>query len=192
MTSFTLADWVEIPNLRTKANQAIWAVVGRVCAGIETPQPNLPRRRLGLFAFYAVASYLYRWVVLVSIVFFLYTFLRPYKLAIISIFLGLAACFVMFVLPLAKGVGMLWKRRSRLEPDYRRTAITAAVLGLLAVVIFLVPFPYRVGSPLTLRPADAEVVYVITPGVLADLHVADKDPSCLSSIFIFARTEDLL
>jgi len=173
---YALADWLEIPNLRTKANQAIWNTIGKLCAGVETPRPYMPQRRLWLFGVYAVASYVYRWVVMISIVYFLYTFLKPHKLAVISIMLGLAGTVLMFFMPLYKGVTMLWKRRGRLEPNYKRLAVTSVVLAGLVALVFWVPFPFRVGSSLMLRPEDSRLVYVEAPGRLTELLVADGQP----------------
>ena len=82
---YVMADWLEIPNLRIKSTQFFTYLFQEKVLGLEVPvQSYMPRSRRILFVTYAVASYLYRWVVTFSILFFLYQFLKPYKLGSIS------------------------------------------------------------------------------------------------------------
>ena len=62
------------------------------CLGIEAqPEPYMELSRRILFLVYAVVSYVYRWVVTFVILKFMATFLKPYKLEIISNMLAIAA-----------------------------------------------------------------------------------------------------
>ena len=80
---YVMADWLEIPNLRIKSTQFFTYLFQEKVLGLEVPvQSYMPRSRRSLFVTYAIASYLYRWVVTFSILFFLYQFLKPYKLRI--------------------------------------------------------------------------------------------------------------
>ncbi len=80
---YVMADWLEIPNLRIKSTQFFAYLFQEKVLGLEVPvQSYMPRSRRFLFVTYAIASYLYRWVVTFSILFFLYQFLQPYKLRI--------------------------------------------------------------------------------------------------------------
>ena len=82
---YVMADWLEIPNLRIKSTQFFAYLFQEKVLGLEVPvQSYMPRSRRSLFVIYAIASYLYRWVVTFSILFFLYQFLKPYKLQSIS------------------------------------------------------------------------------------------------------------
>src|SRR5207248_9979974 len=78
---YVLSDYLEIPNLRVKSTQFFAYLFQEKVLGLEIPvQSYMPRSRRALFVTYAVASYLYRWVVTFSIVFFLTQFLKKYKL----------------------------------------------------------------------------------------------------------------
>ena len=82
---YVMADWLEIPNLRIKSTQFFAYLFQEKVLGLEIPvQSYMPKSRRILFVTYAIASYLYRWVVTFSILFFLYQFLKPYKLGSIS------------------------------------------------------------------------------------------------------------
>src|SRR3954447_12390300 len=82
---YVTADYLEIPNLRIKATQFFAYTFQEKVLGLEVPvQSYLPRSRRTLFVTYAVASYVYRWVVTFSILYFLSQFLKPYKLQSVS------------------------------------------------------------------------------------------------------------
>src|SRR5947207_10206454 len=71
---YVLADWIEIPNLREKANRFLQNLVLEKCLGIEVPPEEYMDlwRKVGFLVF-AVVSYVYRWVVTFSLLFFFYS-----------------------------------------------------------------------------------------------------------------------
>ena len=81
---YMLADWLEIPNLREKANRFLNNLFLEKCLGIEIPpEAYMAPSRKALFVIYAIASWVYRWVVMFSILWMLADFLGP-KLKILS------------------------------------------------------------------------------------------------------------
>ncbi len=89
---YVLADWLEIPNLRERSNRFLKNLTLQYCLGVEVaPEPYMALWRRVLFVSYAIGSYIYRWVVTFAILWFLYSFLRPYKLEVISQMLALGA-----------------------------------------------------------------------------------------------------
>lgn len=137
---YVLADWLEIPNLREKANRYLQNLVLDKCLGVEVPpEEYMELGRKVLFLVYAVVSYVYRWVVTFSILYLFYTFLRPYKLEVIGNFLTLAAILSMTVWP-AYRLGKAIHRRGRL-PDMKRLRVVLSSAVLLAVLLFLVLVP---------------------------------------------------
>ena len=86
---YVMADWLEIPNLRIKSTQFFAYLIQEKVLGLEIPvQSYMPRSRRILFVTYAIASYLYRWVVTFSIIYFLSQVLKPYKLQIDQLHAG--------------------------------------------------------------------------------------------------------
>ena len=82
---YILADVTEIPNLRQKATTILSRKMGEWCLGLEQPDdPFLPERNQIFFALYSVAAAIYRWVVVFSILLFLYKIFEPYGLEIIG------------------------------------------------------------------------------------------------------------
>lgn len=173
---YILADLLEIPNLRERSNKYLGNLASIVFFGSEAVEdPFMPKRRKWFFALYAVAAYLYRWVVSVGILFFLYTFLKPYKLGTISAMLGTAALFSLLVLPawkVYKTVRMRWRS---MKVNKVRMAFAIAVAAALVIAALSIPFPMHIDAPMVLRPENAASVYVQIPGMLKEVYVRDGD-----------------
>src|SRR5205807_7596883 len=116
---YVMADWLEIPNLREKSNRFLTNIVLDKCLGVEVPpEEYMEMHRKVLFVAYAIVSYIYRWVVTFGILYFFYSFLRPYKLEVISNALALAAVASMTIWPVYRLCRNI-HRRGRL-PDMKR------------------------------------------------------------------------
>ncbi len=139
---YVLADWMEIPNLRERSNRFIKNLFLEKCLGVEVqPEQYMALWRRCMFVAYAIVSYVYRWVITYFILWFLYNFLKPYKLGVISGMLALAALGSMVGWPLVNLVKNI-HRRGRL-PDMKpiRVTLTFAALAALIVAVFTVPLP---------------------------------------------------
>jgi len=102
---YVMSDYLEIPNLRVKSTQFFAYLFQEKVLGLEIPvQSYMPRSRRTLFVTYAIASYLYRWFVTFSILYFLSQFLKPYKLQSISYMMAGGSLVPLLFMPLYQGV----------------------------------------------------------------------------------------
>ena len=173
---YVMADWLEIPNLRIKSTQFFAYLFQEKVLGLEVPvQSYMPRSRRSLFVTYAVASYLYRWVVTFSILFFLYRFLQPYKLGSISAIMACGALVPLLGMPLYQMFKFV-RQPGRMRKVKKARAAAFAV-GFVAIVagILLIPTPLRVKGTLVLTAAKPAAVYAEVPGRLVELKVRDGD-----------------
>lgn len=176
---YVLADWLEIPNLRDRANRYISNVFQEVCLGMEVmPEPYMETGRKILFIVYAVVSYVYRWVVTFFILQFMASFLAPYKLEIISNLLALGALASMIGWPLWR-MGKNLARRGRL-PDMKsiRVILTSIVGVSLVLGFFLVPLPVtriRDYGIVQFHPDYISQMFVNTDAVLKKVHVKEGE-----------------
>ena len=174
---YVMSDWLEIPNLRIKSTQFFVYLFQEKVLGLEIPVQNyMPRSRRFLFVSYAVCSYLYRWVVTFSILYFLSQFLEPYGLKSISYMIATASLIPLLGMPLfqvAKFVNQPGRMR---KVKKARAAGFFAVTAAIIAGVLLIPTPLRVQGTLVLKPAAPSIVYPEVEGQLVKLHVRDGDP----------------
>jgi putative peptide zinc metalloprotease protein len=187
---YILSDILEIPNLRQKASTILNRKLGKWCLGLEEPDdPFLPKRHQAMFALYTVASSVYRWMVTLSILFFLNKVLEPYGLKVVGQALALATIYGMFLMP-ARAVWKFFRVPGRLSKVKRvRLYITLSLLAGFVASLFLVPLPMRVIAPFELQPYDAYSVFVEVPGRLVELAV--KPGQLLKKGDLIAQLENL-
>ena len=173
---YILSDVLEIPNLRQKASSILNRKLGKWCLGLEEPEdPFLPQRRQWLFATYTVASAIYRWVVTLSILYFLNKVFEPYGLKILGQAIALGSLYGLLFQPLWKMYkffkvpGRLGKVKS-LRVYATLLVITAAIVG-----IGFVPLPSHVYCPLEVQARNAASVYVKVDGILEKTFVKPGD-----------------
>jgi putative peptide zinc metalloprotease protein len=174
---YVLADWLEIPNLRDRANRFLKTLTLEYCLGVEVrPEPYMALGRRIWFVTFAVLSYIYRWVVTFSILWFISKVLEPYKLGAISRLLAVAAAASLVGWPLYRLGESLYKR-GRL-PDMKRGRVWASVIVVAAFLmfVFLVPLPVSRVRDLALvdmEPQAMQKVFVKEPGTLEVIRVRD-------------------
>jgi len=169
---YILADLIEIPNLRQKASRILSRKLGHWLLGIEPAEdPFLPQRNQALFAVYSVAAVLYRWFILLSILYFLYKVFEPYGLEIIGRLITAMALYGLVVVPLYR-LGKFFYVPGRLEQvKHARMYLSLAGVAAVLLAILLVPLPHRVICTLEIQPRDPALVYVTVPGQLDKIEV---------------------
>jgi len=174
---YILADWLEVPNLRERANKYLTHQAQETFLGMEVPpeQYMAPWRKL-LFITYAIASYVYRWVVTFGIIWFLYNWLKPYKLETISLLLAAGSLGSMFIMPMYKLFKSI-RQRGRL-PDMKRPRViaTGTLLAALLIGFLFVPLPVsrvRETGLIQMQDRSLERVYAADAGFLDRQYVED-------------------
>jgi putative peptide zinc metalloprotease protein len=171
---YVMADWLEIPNLRIKSTQFFAYLIQDKVLGLEVPvQSYLPKGRRYLFVIYAIASYLYRWVVTFSIIYFLSQVLKPYKLQSISYMLAAGALVPLLGMPVYQIIKFL-RTPGRLRKVKKARAAGFAVAAVAIVAgILLIPTPLRIQGTLVLTAAKPDEIYTEVEGQLVELKVRD-------------------
>lgn len=174
---YVLADWLEIPNLRDRANRYLQNLAMDYCLGIEVqPEPYMEFWRKVMFVVFAVVSYIYRWVVTFVILQFMATFLKPYKLEVVSELLAVGALGSMIGWPMYRLIKNV-RKRGRL-PDMKpiRVTISASIVAVLLFVVFFVPLPVtRINQNgfVQVQPTEISQVAIEVPGILKAIHVKE-------------------
>ncbi len=164
---YILSDWLGIPNLRAKADRLLQRTFSRGCLGIEPfPDPLQPAGGQFWLGLYAVSAQVYGWFVTGGILWFLYSWLKPYGLQSLGQALAVGSL-----------AGIAWQgtttmtklvRQPRNGPVKRWRPIVCS-LALCAVLAGLAcwPIPWFVEAAVLIEPADAHELRVTTPGTLA-------------------------
>ncbi len=169
---YILADLTEIPNLRQKATQILSRKLGQWCLGLEPPEdPFLPQRNQLFFALYSVAAAFYRWVVALSIAWFLYKLFQSYQLEIVGQVVVLMSLYGLLVMPLWQ-VGKFFYVPGRLDQVKKGHFYTSlSILVVLLGLFFFLPLPHSVMCTLEMQARDAHPVYVDVAGNLMSVEV---------------------
>ena len=166
---FILSDLVEVPNLRAQATLAAQRIFARWFLGLDlgTDRESTARRQ-ALLVVYFVASTLYRWFVVIAILWALHLLARQQHLDSLFVFVA-GLTLVGMAAPLAAGVVRWSRRRPRRRPMApARVALTVALVAGMLLAVVLVPLPMRVAAPLVVEYRGAERVYVTVPGRLVE------------------------
>src|SRR5690606_23481002 len=142
---YILSDLLEIPNLRQKATSALSRALASVFLGMPAqPDPFLPRRHRGLFALYAAASAIYRWVIVISILLMLMRAFRPYGLQILGQAMAAATIAGMIAAPLIKLRHFIKSPGRMRQVNKLRFACSSLLALALLYALAMMPLPHRV------------------------------------------------
>jgi putative peptide zinc metalloprotease protein len=169
---YILSDIVEIPNLRQKATTILSRKLGHWFLGLEPPDdPFLPERNQVFFALYTVAAVCYRWLILASILMFLYRVFEPYGLKILGQLIAATAIWGLLFQPIYK-LGKFFYVPGRWH-KVKKWRMYCTIGGLLVIVAFFLwaDLPYHIVASLETRVRDAETVFVSVPGKVEKIHV---------------------
>jgi putative peptide zinc metalloprotease protein len=172
---YVVSDWLEIPNLRERSNRFLKNTFLEHCLGVEVPpEEYMALWRRILFVTYAIVSYIYYWVVTFAILRFMHSFLRPYKLEVISDMLAVGALASMIGWPIYR-FGKNLHRRGRF-PDMKRWRVMVTCGVVAAVLLFVVAVPVPIsrirGTGVVEALPDAQSkVFVVEQGKLDKLYI---------------------
>lgn len=176
---YILSDLLEIPNLRQKASTIMTRKCSEWFLGMEQqPDPFLPQKNQLFFAMFTVASIFYRWVVMASILYFVYKLFDSYGLKIIGQGIGMMSLYGLIVMPLYKIAKFFWVPGRIYRVKKLNFYLSLTALGAIIAAFCLVKLPYTVVVPtiLELRSTDSQTVYIPEfGGRIVEIHVKPGD-----------------
>lgn len=171
---YILSDLLEIPNLRQKATKILSKKSMEWFLGMEQQDdPFLPKRNQGLFIAYTIGAVCYRWVVMASILFFVYNLFKAYGLQIVAQIIAAMSLYGLLVMPVIKIFKFFYVPGRIYKVKRARFFLSLAVLGGIIGFILFYPLPYKVYAPFTVQlQNDSKKIYVPTKGgTLVSLNV---------------------
>jgi len=134
---YVLADAIEIPNLAQRAGRYYGYLIQRYLFGIaDARSPVSAPGERGWFLFHGAASAFYRLFILATIALFL-----AEEYLVVGVLLGVSAILLQVVYPLLKQLRFVVASPVLRERRVRALTSLAALIGILAAVVFYVPLP---------------------------------------------------
>lgn len=188
---FMLADWMETPNLRSKADREMQRFLIRILTGVATPDSsdNTPRRR-SFFLTYATASFVNRWLMLLIFAAAMHHFLQPFGLSILAL-TGLCASVVLSATRFLRTVreSVSFTGHHSMKPA--RLAMTALATAGLGLALFVIPIPISGYAPLLMEPDGLRNIYSQMDGVVTEVLAQPGDRVVAGQVLLRLRNDAL-
>ncbi len=178
---YIMTDLIEVPNLQTKSRAFIGQQVKRLLFGRNYQDASmarlpLPRRRFGLFYFYAIASYIYGYYVIYKLARYMAPHL-PVALQGLASILSTFALVAWVVMPFFGFMKSLQLTREDWKPHGRLRRLS--LIGGIALAIFtlLCFFPHEVviKRSVAIVLADPETIRPEVEGIVREIYVKEDD-----------------
>ena len=166
-----LTDWVEIPNLHSRASRTVVYLMERYLFGVETAQnPSENKRQTWFLVAYYFAALLYRTLLLIGILFFV-----SKQFLMLGIILALIFAVLWLVVPIIKAVKyLLFEPRLEMQRS-RVLGITSGLAAIIFVILAFVPVPSHFRANGVVRSEVYARIYTGTSGELVEVVAPSGD-----------------
>ncbi|MEA3187633.1 MAG: putative peptide zinc metalloprotease protein [Chthoniobacter sp.] len=179
---YIMTDWIEVPNLSTKSRAFVASKVKRLLFGKNYQDQSmarlpLPKKRFGLFYFYAVASYIYGYFVIYKLTRYMAPHLAPFGLEKLASYFSFSAILAWLVMPFWGFMKSLQLKRDDWKPHGRLRRLTAVGGIAMAAFTLLCFFPHQIviKRAVAIVLADPETVRPEVEGILTEVYVKEGD-----------------
>ena len=136
---YILADLIEIPNLRQRANTYLGYLCERYLFGrAEAEAASATAGERAWFVGYSLSSFVYRIFVVLAILMFLTD-----QFFVLGMFFAVLTACTWFVLPLGKGLSYLLTSPRIRRVRGRAIAVSSGALAAMLLLLCLTPVPFR-------------------------------------------------
>ncbi len=134
---YILADYLEIPNLGQRSNEYLGYLINRHVFGVKTAvsKESTPGERRW-FVFYAIASFIYRMFVMISI-----ALVVAQRYFVIGVLFAVWSLYSSLVVPLGKKLAYLFSSSELHGRRVRALTVTGFTVAILAIAIGWLPAP---------------------------------------------------
>jgi putative peptide zinc metalloprotease protein len=150
---YIMADLLQMPNLRQRSHQYLGHVVETRVFKVQKPEIEATVSERRWFVFFAVASFIYRNIVILAIALFIAS-----KYFVVGVLLAVWVVIGAIVVPLVKGLYFLLAHPRLRRNRVRALTVSGTVIGSLAALLFMVPVPlWTVAEGVTWAPEESQV-----------------------------------
>lgn len=161
---YMLMDAIEVPNLRQRAMTFLRNVFVRYVLGGYPEEKQEEHRYRLMFPIYAVAAFIYKWIITFSILAVVYSYLKQFRLEWLGRGMVIFSIGSMILMPTYQMANFMVRRRTSLGiSNVRVMALLVVLVGFLAYALFL-PFSRHVTANFVLEPATLSIQRAEAPG----------------------------
>ncbi len=162
---YVFSDAIDIPNLATRSKNYLGYLVQYYLLGLrDSKSPVMAPGERFWFICYGVASYLYRVVILVTIILFV-----AEKYLAVGVILAVWATTTLFVIPIFKQVAFVFVHPRVQRQRFRAVSVTALLVFGVAGLLLAVPFPLTTTAEGIIAPHEQSEVRAAGDGVIQRL-----------------------
>ncbi len=133
---YMLSDLIQVPNLRTRANQYLAQLVETRLFGVKRPDIEASASERRWFVFFAIASFFYRNFVTIAIALFIAT-----QYFVVGVALAIWAVATAIALPIVKAIAFVVAHPRLRRRRLRAVLTSAGAVAACAALLFYLPVP---------------------------------------------------
>ncbi len=162
---YVFADTIDIPNLATRSKNYLGYLVQYYLLGLrDAKSPVMAPGERFWFICYGIASYLYRIVILLTIILFV-----AEKYLAVGIILAVWAATTLFIIPIGKQFTFVFMHPRVQRNRFRALSVTASLVFGVAGLLLVVPFPLTTTAEGIIAPPEQSEVRAAGDGVIKRL-----------------------
>lgn len=163
---YVLQDFVEIPNLATRASRYYLYLIKRYVFKLESlSSPATAYGETAWFIGYGFSAFLYRLFILLMIV-----LLLAQKYLFFGVVIAIWAIIMQIVMPLFRGLKFL-AGPSLGENRQRAVYVSAGAIGFISLILLFMPLPHKTSAEGIIWVPDQAQIYAQTEGFVRDVLV---------------------
>lgn len=160
---YIFADWIEIPNLASRANNHLGYLFKRYLFGIKSVNsPATASGEQSWFLLYGVTAAIYRVTITFSIILFI-----AGKFFVIGVVLAIWSTATMIAMPMSKAVRFVWSSPQVQQTRVRTIGVSAAILVFGLGFLCLFPMPLNTYAQGVIWLPEQAMVRVKTEGFVS-------------------------
>lgn len=185
---YMLQDFIEIPNLATRANRYYLYLIQHYLFGVEqVNSPQTAEREHIWFAVYGPAALIYRLMVMMAIGIFLIN-----EYLVIGVALAGWAILTQILTPIGRGILFVFLGPQLAQARARATGVTMSIAAVLVVVLGFVPVSLTTRADGVVWVPDQARVFAKTAGFIEQLIVSSGDHVEVGDVLVEMRNPVLL
>lgn len=191
---YVFGDWLEIPNLGSRANRHLSYLVQKYAFRSSDAEvvTYLTWERFW-FTTYGIAAFIYRMFIMFAIILYI-----GGKFLIVGVLLAIWAIFTQGLVPFFKGVNFLMTSHKLKTNRPRAVATTFGFLAAIGFLLFVMPFPHRTMVDGVIWPSERSQIRAQTEGFVISLPIRSRtyasqgDPLLITEDPFLSSRVDLL